>query len=378
MKESYYIVALPGDGIGPEVLSCALNVLKTAGHMFQIDFQIEEIPCGGHYYAEHEMEWPEGSFEKCEKADAILLGAVGHEVDGKTVFTKPGKPYPEPQLAGFAQVILNRQKLNLYANVRPVKLYPGVKHKIHGELKQVWEAGKVDYIVIRENTEDAYTGETNSIEGGKVTPIRITRAATERVVRYAFNLARRRNRQHKVTCVDKSNIIGAHRFFRDVFREVGQSEFPDLKLDYAYVDAFCQWQIRNPEWYDVVVGPNLVGDIISDNGATTAGGLGLAVGGNIGDEHGMFEPIHGSAPKHAGKDRANPLAAILAAQMMLDWLGARHDDERLQRAAEMVEDAVVALLSEGQTLTYDLIGEEKASRCSEVGAAVEEKLKAMA
>jgi 3-isopropylmalate dehydrogenase len=378
MKESYYIVALPGDGIGPEVLSCALNVLKTAGHMFQIDFQIEEIPCGGHYYAEHEMEWPEGSFEKCEKADAILLGAVGHEVDGKTVFTKPGKPYPEPQLAGFAQVILNRQKLNLYANVRPVKLYPGVKHKIHGELKQVWEAGKVDYIVIRENTEDAYTGETNQIADGKVTPIRITRQATERVVRYAFNLARRRNRQHKVTCVDKSNIIGAHRFFREVFREVGQSEFPDLKLDYAYVDAFCQWQIRNPEWYDVVVGPNLVGDIISDNGATTAGGLGLAVGGNIGDEHGMFEPIHGSAPKHAGKDRANPLAAILAAQMMLDWLGNRHDDERLQRAAEMVEDAVVALLSEGQTLTYDLIGEERASRCSEVGAAVEEKLKAMA
>lgn len=378
MKESYYIVALPGDGIGPEVLSCALNVLKTAAHMFQIDFRIEEIPCGGHYYVEHELEWPEGSFEKCEQADAILLGAVGHEVNGKTVFTKPGKPYPEPQLAGFAQVILNRQKLDLYANVRPVKLYPGVKHKIHGELKQVWEPGKVDYIVVRENTEDAYTGETDSIPNGKVTPIRITRPATERVVRYAFNLARRRNKQHKVTCVDKSNIIGAHRFFRDVFREIGQSEFPDIKLDYAYVDAFCQWQIRNPEWYDVVVGPNLVGDIISDNGATTAGGLGLAVGGNIGDKHGMFEPIHGSAPKHAGKDRANPLAAILAVQMMLDWLGTRHDDERLQRAAEMVEDAVVALLSEGQTLTYDLIGEEKASRCSEVGAAVEDKLRAMA
>lgn len=378
MKESYYIVALPGDGIGPEVLSCALNVLKTAGHMFQIDFQIEEIPCGGRYYAEHELEWPEGSFEKCEQADAILLGAVGHEINGKTVFTKPGKPYPEPQLAGFAQVILNRQKLDLYANVRPVKLYPGVKHKIHGELKQVWEPGKVDYVVIRENTEDAYTGETSSIANGKVTPIRITRPATERVVRYAFHLARRREKQHKVTCVDKSNIIGAHRFFRDVFREVGQSEFPDIKLDYAYVDAFCQWQIRNPEWYDVVVGPNLVGDIISDNGATTAGGLGLAVGGNIGDKHGMFEPIHGSAPKHAGKDRANPLAAILAVQMMLDWLGTRHNDERLQRAAEMVEDAVVALLSEGQTLTYDLIGEEKASRCSEVGAAVEEKLRAMA
>lgn len=377
-KQSYYIVALPGDGIGPEVLSCALEVLRAAGELFQIEFNIEAIPCGGHYYAEHEIEWPEGSFEKCEKADAVLLGAVGHEVDGKTVFTKPGKPYPEPQLAGFAQVILNRQKLRLYANVRPVKLYPGVKHKIHGELKQVWEADKVDYVVIRENTEDAYTGETNEIADGRVTPIRITRTATERVVRYAFNLARHRGRQNKVTCVDKSNIIGAHRFFREVFREVGTREFPELKLDYAYVDAFCQWQIRNPEWYDVVVGPNLVGDIISDNGATTAGGLGLAVGGNIGDEHAMFEPIHGSAPKHAGKDKANPLAAILAMQMMLEWLGTRYDDARLHLAAEKVEAAVAALLSEGHTLTYDLIGEAKASRCSEVGAAVEEKLRSMA
>ena len=377
-KQSYYIVALPGDGIGPEVLSAALRVLRLTGELFQISFQIEQIPCGGHHYVEHETEWPEGSFEKCEAADAILLGAVGHEVNGKPVFTKPGKPYPEPQLAGFAQVILNRQKLDLYANVRPVKLYPGVKHKIHGALVQVWDPVKTDYVVVRENTEDAYTGETSSIADGRVTPIRITRRATERVVRYAFNLARRRGKLNKVTCVDKSNIIGAHRFFREVFREVGAREFPDLTLDYAYVDAFCQWQIRNPEWYDVVVGPNLVGDIISDNGATTAGGLGLAVGGNIGDEHAMFEPIHGSAPKHAGRDKANPLAAILAVQMMLDWLGTRHEDSRLLRAAQHVEVAVAILLKEGITLTYDLIGEAKAAACSEVGAAVEEKLRTMA
>lgn len=376
-KENYSIVALPGDGIGPEVLSAALRVLHLAGNLFQIDFHVEEIPCGGHYYGEHETEWPDGSFEKCEAADAILLGAVGHEIDGKTVFTKPGKPYPEPQLAGFAQVILNRKKLGLYANVRPVKLYPGVKHKIHGELKQVWEPDKVDYVVIRENTEDAYTGETNLIDDGQTTPIKITRRATERVVRYAFNLARKRNKQQKVTCVDKSNIIGAHRFFRDVFREIGQRDFSDLKLDFAYVDAFCQWQIRNPEWYDVVVGPNLVGDIISDNGATTAGGLGLAVGGNIGEKHAMFEPIHGSAPKHAGKDKANPLAAILSVQMMLDWLGTRNADDRLLDAAHKVEMAVAAVLSEGKTLTYDLIGEEKASRCSDVGRAVEEKLESV-
>lgn len=374
-RQSYQIVALPGDGIGPEVLNGALRVLNAVRELFDVDFEIEEVPCGGHYYAEHEMEWPEGSFEKCEAADAILLGAVGHEVDGRTIFTKPGKPYPEPQLAGFAQVIGNRKKLDLYANVRPVKLYPGVKHKIHGKLVQVWDAEKVDYVVIRENTEDAYTGEMEVIDDGRVTPIRITRRATERVARYAFNLARRRNKLKKVTCVDKSNIIGAHRFFRDVFREIGEREFPDLVLDYAYVDAFCQWQIRSPEWFDVVVGPNLVGDIVSDNGATTAGGLGLAVGGNIGDEHAMFEPIHGSAPKHAGKDKANPMAAILAMQMMLDWLAARHGDDRLSRAASDVEASVATVLREGKTLTYDLIGEERAARCSEVAAAVEEKLR---
>jgi 3-isopropylmalate dehydrogenase len=368
-------VALPGDGIGPEVLNSALRVLSAVGELSQVDFNVEVIPCGGHYYVEHEAEWPEGSFEKCQRADAILLGAVGHEVDGKAVFTKPGKPYPEPQLAGFAQVIGNRKRLDLYANVRPVRLYPGVKHRIHGKLIRVWDPEKVNYVVVRENTEDAYTGETDSIEGGRVTPIRITRKATERIVRYAFNMARQRNKQRKVTCVDKSNIIGAHRYFRDVFREVGEREFLDIKLDYAYVDAFCQWQIRSPEWYDVVVAPNLVGDIISDNGATTAGGLGLAVGGNIGDAHGMFEPIHGSAPKHAGKDKANPLAAIMSAQMMLDWLANRHADDRLDRAARKIEAAVAAVLEEGKTLTYDLIGEEKAARCSKVGTAVEDKLR---
>jgi len=188
-KESYYVVALPGDGIGPEVLARALQVLKAVGELFEIRFNVEEIPCGGHYYAEHEIEWPEGSFEKCQAADAILLGAVGHEIDGKTVFTKAGKPYAEPQLAGFAQVIANRKKLNLYANVRPVKLYAGVKHKIHGVLKQVWEPDKVDYVVVRENTEDAYTGETETIADGRVTPIRITRAATERVARFAVALS---------------------------------------------------------------------------------------------------------------------------------------------------------------------------------------------
>ena len=370
----YKIVVLPGDGVGPEVTTQALKVLCAANELAQIRMNLEEIPCGGHYYAQHETEWPEGSFEKCRDADAILLGAVGHEVDGKTVFTKPGKPYSTPQLAGYAQVIGNRQKLDLYANVRPVRLYPGVKIRISGEFKEIWKPQNVDYVVVRENTEDAYTGETHEIAGGKMTPIKITRAATEKVVRFAFQLARKRKKQGKVTCVDKSNIIGAHKYFREIFTEIGRNEFPEIKLDYAYLDAFCQWQMRNPEYYDVAVAPNLAGDVVSDNAATTQGGLGMAVGGNIGDAHAMFEPIHGSAPKHAGQDKINPMAAILATRMMLEWLGERHNDERLARAGSAIEQAVMAVLAEGKTLTYDLVGEERAARCSEVGEAVKAQL----
>jgi 3-isopropylmalate dehydrogenase len=373
IKKCYKIVVLPGDGVGPEVTAQAVKLLRTAGELSQVRFDIEEIPCGGHYYLEHEKEWLDGSFEKCQAADAILLGAVGHEVSGKTVFTKPGKPYPTPQLAGYAQVIGNRKELDLYANIRPVKLYPGVKIRISGEFKDVWKPQNVDYVVIRENTEDAYTGETHEIKDGKMTPIKITRAATEKVVRYAFRLARKRKKHGIVTCVDKSNIIGAHKYFREIFTEIGRSEFPEIQLDYAYFDAFCQWQMRNPEAYDVVVAPNLVGDVISDNAATTQGGLGLAVGGNIGNEHAMFEPIHGSAPKYAGQDKVNPMAAILAEKMMLEWLGEKHNDERLLNLADFVEQAVMAVLRKGQPLTYDLVGEERAAHCSEVGEAVKAK-----
>lgn len=369
----YRVVVLPGDGVGPEVIAQATQLLRTASTLSQVKFELEEIPCGGHYYLEHEQEWPDGSFEKCQAADAILLGAVGHEVEGKTVFTKPGRPYPTPQLAGYAQVIGNRQKLGLYANVRPVKLYPGVKIRISDEFKVVWKPQHVDYIVVRENTEDAYTGETHETHESRVTPIRITKAATEKVVRFAFRLARKRNKQGKVTCVDKSNVIGAHKYFREIFTDIGRSEFPEIQLDYAYFDAFCQWQMRNPEWYDVVVAPNLVGDVISDNAATTQGGLGLAAGGNIGDEHAMFEPIHGSAPKHAGQDKVNPMAAILAAKMMLEWLGERHNDPLLLELAGCVEQAVIAVLAEGRTLTYDLVGEKRAARCSEVGEEIQAK-----
>jgi isocitrate/isopropylmalate dehydrogenase len=388
MTNSYSLVALSGDGIGVEVMAEALKVLRVIQDLTGVRFEIEQIECGGHYYVEHGMEWPRGSFERCHDADAILLGAVGHEVGGKPVFTEPGKPYATPHLAGHAQVIGNRMRLDLYAYLRPVKLYPGVLHKIHGEQKQVWNPDLVDYVVVRENTEDAYTGETRDISPlsggpGRETPIRITEAKTRRIVRFAFELAGRRAarrrrsknpRPPRVTCVEKSNVIGAHRYFREIFHEVGESEYADIERDTEYFDAFSVWQLRNPESFDVVVAPNLVGDVISDLASVIQGGLGLAAAGNIGDHHGMFEPIHGSAPRHAGQDRANPIAMIQAAQMMLEWLGERMGDERLLRAASLTEQAVAHVLAAGTSLTYDLAPPGKGVSCSACGDAIAEEI----
>jgi 3-isopropylmalate dehydrogenase len=384
MKDTYSLVVLPGDGIGVEVTREALRVLNAVQEVTGVHFVREEIECGGHYYVEHGTEWPEGSFEKCRAADAILLGAVGHEVDGTPVFTEPGRPYPTPQLAGYAQVIGNRTRLDLFANVRPVRLYPGVSHKVHGKMMQVWSPDLLDYVVVRENTEDAYTGETHEVPvprggPGKETPIRITESRTRRIVRFAFELALRRaekrtgkktERAPRVTCVEKSNIIGAHRYFREIFEEVGASEYPEIERDTAYFDAFCMWQVRNPEWFDVVVAPNLVGDVISDLGSSTQGGMGVAAGGNVGDNHGMFEPIHGSAPRHAGHDRANPIAAILALRMLLEWLGRREEDLRLIQASDHLENAVADVLVSGRALTYDLAPDGKGAPCSACGEEV--------
>lgn len=380
-KDRYHIVTLPGDGIGPEVTAEAVKVLKAAGASRGLGFELEEIPGGGEHYLQHGVEWPEGSEARVAAADAILLGAVGADdpVTKRSVFTKPGQPYPQAQLAGYALVIGNRQRLELFVNERPIKLLPGVRHKVSGKFMDIWEPGQVDYVVCRENTEEAYTGKTFDMtdpEGrviGRMTPIEVTRAATERVCRYAFELAKKRKargRPGKVTCVTKSNIIGAHKFFEEVFRDVAK-QFPEIEPDTSLFDAFCMWQMRNPEWFDVVVAPNLVGDVISDNGSTSQGGMGMAAGGNIGYEHGMFEPIHGSAPKYRGQDKVNPMAAILSVAMMCDWLGTRFSDPRLHAMSAEVEQAVATVLREGKYLTYDLGGEAKCSTC---GSAVRDAL----
>jgi 3-isopropylmalate dehydrogenase len=347
----------------------SLKILDAVEDRYSVEFERTERPCGGTYYMKTGKEWPDDAFDTCKESDAILLGAVG----------MPDAILPDGNLAGSNVIFGLRFGLDLYANVRPVKLYPNVKQKISMEFKRVWD--KVDMVIVRENTEGAYTPIRGTmrrmgVEEMAVDNRVITRKGSQRVIRFAYELAMKRNGNptdgtKRLTCVDKSNVLDGCRLFRAVFDEIGK-DYPDIERDYAYVDAFTQWLIRSPEFYDVAVTPNLFGDIVTDLAAVLQGGMGMAAGGNIGDIHAMFEPIHGSAPKHAGKDKVNPMAMILATQMMLEWLGERRGDQKLIDASHDVEKAVVDVLQEGKVLTYDLGG---SSKCSEVGDEIKDKLK---
>ncbi len=374
---AYKLVTLGGDGTGPEVMREGMRVLSAVSEVLGVAWDVDDIPCGGQYYLKHgSRDWPEGAEERCSAADLILLGAVGWPSPTGTgpVLMKDGK------MAGYSPVIGNRTRLNLFANVRPVKLYEGVQHRIHGANKLVWQPGQVDMVMIRENTEGLYAQMGGKLApGGKVdmaTDVRvITRRASEQVIRFAFELCKKRNKgapkdgKLRVTAVVKDNVLHGCQLFAQVFKEIGE-EYPQIEKDSAIVDAFTQWLIGQPEYYDVVVTTNMFGDIVTDLASVLQGGMGMAVGANVGADHGMFEPIHGSAPKHAGKDKVNPIAMILAVKEGLDWLGQRKNDARLVRGAAAIEGAVVKVLKDGHPLTYDLVGEAKAARCSEVGDAI--------
>ncbi len=376
---SYKLVTLGGDGTGPEVMREGLRVLQALSSALDLSWDVDDIPCGGQFFLEHgDRDWPEGAEARCDAADLILLGAVG--------WPSPTGPGPvlmkDGKMAGFSPVLGNRTRLNLFANVRPVKLYEGVQHRIHGKNQQVWQPGQVDMVMVRENTEGLYSPTGGKLSPGGRTEVAvdtriITRRASEQVIRHAFELCRRRNRgapkdgKLRVTAVVKDNVLHGCQFFTQVFFEIGE-EYPEIAKETAIVDAFTQWLINQPEYYDVVVTTNMFGDIITDLASVLQGGMGMAVGANVGANHGMFEPIHGSAPKHAGKDKVNPIAMILSVKEGLEWLGNRKDDARLLRAAQATEAAVVEVLKRGAPLTYDLVGEAKAARCSEVGAWIAE------
>ncbi|MBK9032565.1 MAG: isocitrate/isopropylmalate dehydrogenase family protein [Myxococcales bacterium] len=370
-KTTYDVVLLPGDGIGVEVAAEARALLEALAPKLGVALPVTEIACGGRYYLEHgDRDWPAGSEDRCKAADVILLGAVGwNGADGQPATMKDGK------MAGWSPVIGNRLKLGLYANVRPIKLLRGVRHGLSGRFAQVWEPGMVDMIFVRENTEGLYSG-IGGIAGDAAIDTRvITRGASRRVIKKAFELSRARGTgapidgKKRVTCVVKNNVLYGCKLFLEVFREVA-ADFPDVAQDVAIVDSFAMFILTRPEQYDVVVSTNMFGDILTDLGSVLQGGMGMAVGCNVGDDHAMFEPIHGSAPPMAGKDLANPLAMLGATAEALRWLGRRHGDERLVRGAKAVDDAIAAIVARGKPLTADLVGAERAAASSVVAAAV--------
>ncbi len=378
---AYTVASLPGDGIGIEVLREGLKVLNAVAAKLDIAFDIEEIACGGEFYLQHgSRDWEEGAEEKVKAADVVFLGAVGWpdpDNSGRPVTMANG------HMAGWSPVIGTRAALDLYSNIRPVKLYPGVLNKIHGVPTKVWDPAKVDMLMVRENTEDLYSGIGGQLRRGGKSHVAIdtrviTRVGCERVIRKAFELCKKRDKgspvdgKLRVTCIAKDNVLEGCRLFVQIFNEIGE-EYPDIEKDTAIVDAFTQWLIQKPEWYDVCVTTNMFGDIVTDLASVLQGGMGTAVGANVGDHHAMFEPIHGSAPKHAGKDKANPIATILAVKEGLEWLGERKNDPKLLQAAKAIEAAVIAQLAEGKVLTYDLAGEANASKCSVVGTAIAER-----
>jgi len=376
-KATYDLVLLPGDGIGVEVTAHARQLIDLIAAGTGTRFAIDEIPCGGKFFLEHgSRDWPEDAEARCAAADAVLLGAVGwNGPDGGPATMRDADGHEK--MAGWSPVIGNRIKLDLYANVRPVRCLPGTKHGLSGRFREVWTPETVDMVIIRENTEGLYSG-IGERTADRATDLRvITRRASERVIRAAFELSRRRDKgapgdgKRRVTCIVKHNVLAGCRLFIEVFREVAK-HYPDIEPDVAIVDSFAMFVLTQPERYDVCVTTNMFGDILTDLASVLQGGMGMAVGCNVGDDHAMFEPIHGSAPPLAGKDRANPMAMMMATGEAMAWLGRRFGDDRLLRAHHAIEAAVATLVARGAPLTSDLGGQAPQS---EVAQAVRDEVR---
>ena len=321
--KSHNIAVIGGDGTGPEVVREAIKVLDAAAKKYSLKLNYTHYDLGGERYLRTKEALPDSAVEELRKFPAILLGAIGH-------------PDVKPGILEKGILLRLRFELEQYINLRPVKLYDErfcpLKDKGPSE---------IDFVVVRENNEGLYTGSGGFVFKGSPHEIAVqesinTRRGVERCLRYAFDFARKRNKEKKLTLCGKTNVLTfAFDLWERAFHEVGQKEFPDIKRDYAHVDATTMWFVKNPEWFDVIVTDNMFGDIITDLGAMIQGGMGIAAGGNINPQGtSMFEPIGGSAPKYTGKGVINPLAAICAGGMMLDHLGE-------SEAAKAVESAVI-------------------------------------
>jgi 3-isopropylmalate dehydrogenase len=360
---TFKIALTPGDGIGPEVLREGVKAVRAAEKAvggFTLNMETYDI--GAACYQRCGEVFPEASFRACKEADAIYFGCVG----------TPGVVFPDGTEVGVEAGLQMRFRFDLYANIRPIKLYPNVPCRLSGK-----KAGDIDYVIIRENIEGLYA----SRGGGSVTHDRIavdtmviSRWETERISNVAFGLARSRagapvDKKKRVTCVDKANILRSYSFFRKVFTETAAG-YPEVEADYAYMDAMACWLVLKPEFYDVVVTENMFGDILTDLGAATVGGMGMSPSAEVGDDHGMFQGSHGSAPTIAGKNLANPAATIVSGAMMLDWLAGRSGNGNLKTAADLIDKAVTAVY-EDNILTTDLGGSYSTSQ---FGEAVEKKI----
>jgi 3-isopropylmalate dehydrogenase len=326
--KSYNIAVIGGDGTGPEVTREAIKVLDVASKKFGIKLNYTDYDLGGERYLKTNEALPDSAVEELRKFPAILLGAIGH-------------PDVKPGILEKGILLRLRFELEQYINLRPVKLYD----ERFCPLKDKGPKD-IDFVVVRENNEGLYTGSGGFVFKGTPNEIAVqesinTRRGVERCLRYAFEYARKRNKDKKLTLCGKTNVLTfAFDLWERAFHEVGQKDFPDIKRDYAHVDATTMWFVKNPEWFDVIVTDNMFGDIITDLGAMVQGGMGIAAGGNINPQGAsMFEPIGGSAPKYTGQNVINPLAAICAGQMMLDFLGEA-------AAAKAIEDAVIKVTRE--------------------------------
>ena len=327
MGKTHKIAVMGGDGTGPEVVTEGLKVLQAAAAKFDFKLELTDFDYGGDRYLATGEVLPDNAAEELSKHDAIFLGAIGH-------------PDVKPGILEKGILLHLRCALDQYVNLRPVILYPNVETPLKDKGPE-----DIDFVVVRENTEGLYAGAGGVLKKGTMDEVAVqesinTRKGVERCIRFAFDYARKRNKRKTVTLCGKTNVLTyAFDLWERVFYEVAK-DYPDIKTDYAHVDATCMWMVKNPEWFDVIVTDNMFGDIITDLGAMIQGGMGIAAGGNINPEGvSMFEPIGGSAPKYTGKNIINPLASIAAGQMMLDYLGETE-------AAIAVENAIKRVVAE--------------------------------
>ena len=321
--KSYNIAVIGGDGTGPEVVREAVKVLEVAAKKFKLKLNYTNYDLGGERYLRTGEALPDSVLAELRKFPAILLGAIGH-------------PDVKPGILEKGILLRTRFELEQYINLRPVKLYDERFCPLKDKKPE-----HIDFVVVRENNEGLYTGAGGFVFKGTPHEVALqesvnTRRGVERCLRFAFEFTRKRNKEKKLTLSGKTNVLTyAFDLWERAFHEIGQKDYPDIKRDYAHVDATTMWFVKNPEWFDVIVTDNMFGDIITDLGAMVQGGMGIAAGGNINPQGtSMFEPIGGSAPKYTGKGVINPLAAICAGQMMLDFLGET-------AAAKAIEDAVI-------------------------------------